>query len=86
MTRTEFDALYMDQFQALATLLRRSGVEDGHDALQTVYVMVVEDRSYRLMALAQGLEWLRTMMWRVANRQRREARRGMGSRRINEND
>lgn len=72
MRREDFDRLYTDAFPILVNLLIRRGVEDGADALQSVYVMVVEDKSYKMMSVREGLHWLRQMMWRRIAKQRRQ--------------
>jgi hypothetical protein len=68
MTRTEFEAMYQILFPELARSLVRAGYQDGPDAMQTVYVSCIEDKSYRGY-WAKDKAWLETQVWNLAKKQ-----------------
>jgi hypothetical protein len=88
MSRNEFNTLYMAYFPVLVRAMSRRGYEDGADAMQSVYVSVISDRSYHATSRGRlkGESWLSRLVWKAVQKQTRERRREMGARRINETD
>jgi DNA-directed RNA polymerase specialized sigma24 family protein len=74
MTRHEFDAIYIELYPIMARIIARR-FEDGHDALQSVYLEVIECKSYVMVKSREGREWLKTMAWKRSFKQWRSGQR-----------
>ncbi len=73
MCRAEFEALYISQFPVLVAQLARRGIQDGADVCQTVYVIAIDNGSYKAVSRgkAMGRAWLRGKVWNQVKEERR---------------